>query len=293
MRDINDLRDRLVAETAHLTVDISPDVIRRRARGVRMRRAAATAVAAALTVAALVVPGALLLGGSTPASDVGGGDVPSSCPRPNEDATLGPLVETGTTLDAPNLGTQFDVLIGFVGTRDQPGFVLAFHDQHTGEVRMWDITGLARDSLGDLPGKHPEDPTFQFLSKQLTLGPNSVLDVGLYTRSANRITVASEGRETDAQTRVNAETGWTLFWAQRTAAPLPLEHNVTAEEYQGPERLTLTAYDAAGRPQHAVTGGPFVGHYVQNPRDHSPIVPPSSSASATPPAPMSSLAGNC
>lgn len=277
MRDIDDLRHALDAETADLTVHIPTDQIRRRARGVRTRQASVLAAAAVLAVLALAVPTILLAGGSSPAFDaVGPMSQAPGCPTPPPTdsertvASLGPLVDTGVTLDAPNVNTRYDVLLGLIGTRDQPGFVIAFRDRHTGTVEFWDTTVLARDPNGDFPGKRAGDPAHQFQSSQLTLGPNSVLDVGLYSRAAHRITVTSEGRTTEAGTARNVATGWTFFWVQRAATPLPPGRDTTPEEYHGPEQLTLTAYDAAGRPQHSVTGGRHVGHNVQNPRDHRP-----------------------
>lgn len=277
MRDIDDLRRGLAAETADVTFHVSADVIRRRARGIRIRQATTIAGAAALAVAALAVPTVLLVDGASPASD-DAAQVPSASgcpPRPTNDPdsatrSLGPLVETGAILDAPNVNTRYDVLFGLTGTRDQPAFVIAFRDRQRGTVRTWDTTGLLRDPNGDVAGKQAGDPTHRFQSSQLALGPNSVLDVGLYSRTAHRITVESEGHAKDAETTPNAATGWTLFWVRRDAAPLPPDHASSAEEYRGPEQVKLTAYDAAGRPENTVTSGTFVGHYVQNPRDDWP-----------------------
>jgi hypothetical protein len=112
--------------------------------------------------------------------------------------------------------------------------------------------------------------TWQFYSSQLPLTAGRVLDVGIYSGSAHRITVASEGHTSDAHVMENAATGWTFFWVQRTAKPLPADANVGSQEYQGPERLTITAYDAEGRTLHTVTGGFHTGNRAQNPRDHGP-----------------------
>jgi hypothetical protein len=290
MRDVDDLRRALDAETADLTIHISADVIRRRARNVRMRQASVMA-AAVLAVAAPAVPTVLLAGGSSPSYDIAAPMSKEPCPTPVHSVwqrsapSIGPLVETGVTLDAPNLNTRYDVLLGLIGPRDQPGFVIGFRDRDTGVVEFWDTTGLSRGPNGDFAGKRAGDPTHRFQSSQLTLGPHEVLDVGLYSRAAHRITVASEGRATDARTTRSAATGWTFFWARRTAAPLPPNHNTTAEEYRGPERLTLTAYDAADGPQHTVTGGYHIGHHVQNPRDDGPsggATPPTTGATCPP-----------
>ncbi|MCM0674044.1 hypothetical protein NCC78_04915 [Micromonospora phytophila] len=174
------------------------------------------------------------------------------------------------------------MLIGLEGTRDQPGFIVAFRDQETAAVQVWDTLGFGRESNGDIAGKRAGDPAYQFLSSQLALGPNKVLDIGLYTRAAHRITVTSEGHATDAHIAKNAATGWTFFWVQRSARPLPTDRFATPEHYRGPEQVTVTAYDGAGRPQHTATGGPLVGGSVQNPRDGSPSESGAPSATAVP-----------
>ena len=302
MRDINELRRGLDAETAHLVVDIPPQLIRRRVRWVRIRRATAIAIGAALTVTAIATPVLLLGGGSDPTPGIAAPVSTSACPDPSASPAtaevtpgapvevggrLGPFVNTGTTFDAPNLNTQFDVLIGLDGTPDEPAFVIAFRDRRTARIEPWDTSVLRRDTQGDLPGKGADGQTRRFLSQQLVLGPHLVLDIGLYTRVAPRLTVTSEDHPTDAQASVNEATGWTLFWAQRDAAPLPPDYNMTSVEYDGPEKVTLTAYDAAGNVEFAVTGGVFVGNNVQNPRDNSP----DPSTASTPPAPIPSATG--
>jgi hypothetical protein len=45
----------------------------------------------------------------------------------------------------------------------------------------------------------------------------------------------------EAHVTRNAATGWTFFWVQRTARPLPVDANV------GPEELGLTRSDGQGR----------------------------------------------
>ncbi len=94
--------------------------------------------------------------------------------------------------------------------------------------------------------------------------------MGIYSGTAIRISVASEGHDSDAHLAPNAATGWTFFWVERTARPLPADANVGPQAYTGPERLTITAYDAAGRPVHSVTGGFHIGGRTQNPRDNAP-----------------------
>jgi hypothetical protein len=289
MKDIDTLRQALNAETANLTVHVPAGLIRRRARKVRIRQGATLAVAAAAIVAIGVVPAVLMVGRSSPTSgNAGQVSGASTCPPlfPNyqgdEIAGLGPLVETGATLDAPNVNARYDVLIGLVGTRDQPSFVVAFRDRHTGVIQVRDTSEFGRDPSGDLTGKRNGDPPHQFFSSQLALGPNNVLDVGLYSRAAHRITVMSEGHAVDAETTRNAATGWTLFWVQRSAKPLPPDRFTTSGEYKGPEKVTITAYGATGQPQHIDPGGPHVGGSVQNPRDGSPSGDAAPSVTAVP-----------
>lgn len=299
MRNIDDLRQALDAETADVAVHLPADAIRRRARRIRTRRAFAMGGAAVFVSAALAVPLALSAVGTGASYEVGGQLPPAAaCPTGDTGAegghgsglspfSLGPAVGTGVMLDAPDVGTRYEVILALTGPRDHPGFVIGFRNPtvtlYTGIVEPWDTTMLARDQNGDFPGKYAGDPSFQFYSGQLALGPNKVLDVGLYTRAAHRITVASEGRATEARTQRNAATGWTFFWVERAARPLPRDANTTPKEYQGPERLTLTAYDAAGQVQHSVTGGFHIGHAVQNPRDHQPVEEPTTPASCASP----------
>jgi hypothetical protein len=118
---------------------------------------------------------------------------------------------------------------------------------------------LARASDGTISGKYDADPHFMFFSSQIALGPDDVVDVGVYAGSACRVTVKSEGKESDAATAHNDDSGWTLFWVRRAAAPLPPGYNSTS-----------VAYDGSGRVQDTVTGGFLVGNQVQNPRDNLP-----------------------
>lgn len=289
MRDIHDLRDALHAETTDLTVQIPPETIRRRAHRIRIRQRVGLA-AAFVVVAAGAAATIPLLTESGPAYEAAGPrPLAAPCPTAPVAATneiLDSLVETDVVLEAPN--AQYDVLIGLTGTPDEPSFVVAFRDHATSTVRVWDTVVAQRDPSGDLTGKEAGDGKFQFLSSQLALKPNLVLDVGFYTRTAHRITVASGGSATDAETTRDAATGWTLFWAQRRATPLPPERHTVPEFYQGPEQVTLTAYDADGRPQHTVTGGPGVGGSVHNPRDASPVGPTSPPATPDPTCPSPS-----
>ena len=302
MRDVNDLRHALQVGSADIVIQVSPQTVVRRVRQVRLRRYG-VAGAGVVALAAMMVP-VLLLGGGGPGSTglvIGAASVPTS-PSPDPSpmasasaepctpppatkpgyASLGPLVDTGVILDAPNLGKRFDTLIGFYGTVEQPLFAVVFRDLTLNCDEPWDMVGLVRATDGDLPGKYGGAGLYQFLSLQLDFGPRDVLDLGLYTRTAARLTVTTEGQESDAHTAVNAETGWTLFWVRRAAARLPTGYNTTPVPYAGPEVPTVTAYDQAGNVQHTVTGGVFVGSGVQNPRDNSPDPLPSGQTDPSP-----------
>ena len=289
MRDVNDLRQALDTASADVRIQVPPADVVRRVRQVRLRRYG-VAGAGVVALAAMMVPVLLLGGGGAGSTGIVIGanpvpTVPSPAPSPSPSASatlcraadyktppewLGPLVDTGVVLDAPNLGKRFETLVGFYGTVEQPTFAVVFRDLASNCDEPWDNVGLLRATDGDLPGKRGGAGVYQFLSVQLDFGPRDVLDLGFYTRSAARVTVTSEGQESDAHTALNAETGWTFFWVRRTAARLPDGYNTTPVPYTGPEVPTLTAYDQAGQVQHTVTGGVFVGSRVQNPRDNSP-----------------------
>jgi len=291
MRDIDELRQALDVETAHLTVTIEPDQIRRRARGLRTRRLATMTVVGMLALGGIAGPTIAFTGAPNPFNI---GRPPSSADpsiavtcqpppptAPPAQAPLGPFADTGVVIDAPNLGRQFTVEFGLRGDPTQPGYIIAFRDRQTGTLEDW-VLGSLLPGPGGFRGKREGDPALQFLSYQLVLGPNKVLDLGIYAHAANRITIASEGRATNAQLRPNAETGWTLFWAVRDAAPLPVQATTATSYYDGPERLTLTAYGADGNELHTTTMGLLVGGSVQNPRDNSPQPDPRGDPTPTP-----------
>ena len=275
MRDIEDLRRALDDTAADLVPHIPPERVRRRARVLRARRGATLGAVMVLAAVSLAGPIVLLGRGQGGPADsaVGQASSPSTDPTPypvkteqvNVLNSLGILGDTGVTLDAPNLHTSFDVILYLTGEPDSPGFVIGFRDQGTGVIEQRDITMLVRSPNGDFSGKRPGDATIQFQSGQLVLGPHRVLDLGLFGGTASRVTVASEGKTTDADTVVNVETGWTFFWAERDAAPLPEDALSGPDEYTGPERLTITAYDGSRR-LASVTGGFHIGHSVQDPR---------------------------
>jgi hypothetical protein len=276
MRGIDDLRRELDLATADLVSPLSPERVRRRARVVRMRRGAAAGSVAVLATVALAVPAVVLsrggLGGpvdspvgqsSTPADPT---PVPENTQKFPDPPALGQVVGTGVTVDGPDQ-TSLEVVLYLTGTRDRPNITYGFRDPGTGVIRPSSVYVWDRAPNGELSGKHPEDPTIEFVSCQLVLGPHRVLDLGLYAGRASRISVASEGHATDADTAANAETGWTLFWVERDAAPLPEDALAGPDEYLGPERLTITAYSGA-RPVADVTGGFHIGHTLQVPSDN-------------------------
>jgi hypothetical protein len=279
MTDIEYLRQAMHAETTDLPMRMPVDRIHRRARGLLAVRIAAVGAAFALVVSAAAVPAFALFdrAGSTGGGQVGGGQVggplpasSSACdPALGSEGTwglLGPPVDTGSSIEGPDQ-QRYDVVIALTGERDDPWFTVAFRNQRTGHTRAWDMIEVPRGSRGDFAGK---GRTWYFQSSQLPLSGGRVLDAGIYSRAAHRITVASEGRVSEARISHNAATGLTFFWVERTTRPLPADANVGPQEYEGPERLTITAYDAAGQPQHTVTGGFNTGNHTQNPRDNSP-----------------------
>lgn len=277
MPDIDYLRQAMHAETTDLPMNIPIDRIHRRARGLRTLRVATVVAASTLVISGVAVSGFALFDRAPSAGDLYAGapaaSSPSSCEEiPALGSTgarplLGPIVETGVSIEGPDQ-KRYDVVFAVNGERNDPLFNVAFRDRQTGDARPWD--------MGMLPPPGPDGGftakgvTWWFESSQLPLAAGRVLDMGIYSGTAHRITVASEGRSSDANVTQNTATGWTLFWVERTAKPLPAEANVGPDEYQGPERLTITAYDAAGRRQHTVTGGFHIGSRTQNPRDNSP-----------------------
>ncbi|HEX6684657.1 MAG TPA: hypothetical protein VF062_17765 [Candidatus Limnocylindrales bacterium] len=271
MPDIDDLRRAMRSETTGLVMGVSIDRITRRARGLRARRTGVMTAAVAVGVVTLAVPGYALLDRTQPRFGDPPMSSPSSCgPRPSASQrmpqTIGPLVETGTSIEAADR-RRFDVLLGLIGQPDRPMFSIVFRDQRTGQLDPWDMSQVVRGPDGDFAG---HGPAWHFYSSQMPLDAGRVLDAGIYSRAAQRIVVASADGGADARLARNAETGWTFFWVEREARPLPADANTGPEEYTGPERLTITAYDAGGRRQHTVTGGFNVGGRTQNPRDNGP-----------------------
>ncbi|SNT63319.1 hypothetical protein SAMN05421812_11555 [Asanoa hainanensis] len=255
MPDLDDLRRALHDATEDLQPTVTMDRIRRRARRRRAVRNAAVAAGVALVVAAAGVPALdRAPRGGDPAANP-----PATAPACPGPPWLGTPFDTEVNIQEPG-GRAYAVVVGLLGTPDHAGFTTAFRDWSTGQVLPWELTGLPRSPSG---GFTVEGKTWWFQSTQLVLGANDVLDVGVYGGAAQRITVASEGHAAEA-TVAQAE-GWTLFWVLRAAKPLPPDANGGPREYRGPERLTITAYDAAGQPLHTVTGGFNTGNRVVGP----------------------------
>jgi hypothetical protein len=274
MPDTEYLRQAMHTETADLAIHLPIDRIHRRARGLRARRTATAAAAFAVVISAMAVPAFALFdnAGRGDGLRFGGAPTssPSACPTPalgspGTPALLGPAVETGASIEGSD-GKRYAVVAALTDKRNDPLFTLAFRDEQTGDVRAWHMIEVPRGSRGDFTAK---GRTWQFESTQLPLSADRVLDVGIYAGTAARITVASDGQGSDAHISRNAVTGWTFFWAERTARPLPVDANVGPQEYTGPERLTITAYDATGQVRHTVTGGFDTGNRTQNPRDNA------------------------
>ncbi|WP_203715004.1 hypothetical protein [Asanoa siamensis] len=173
-------------------------------------------------------------------------------------AFLGESVDTGAVLTAGR--NEYAVVFGLAGTRENPALTVAFRDSATSMVVSWDTTVLSRAADGNISGKRPDHSSHRFDSSQLPLGPGKLLDVGVFSGSAQRITVGSEGKTSDAAIIANGETGWTLFWVVRDGKPLPQEAYLTAHGYSGPGSITVTAYAAGGNVLGTATSkGPVVG----------------------------------
>ncbi|GAA1863941.1 hypothetical protein [Asanoa iriomotensis] len=285
MRDIQDLRRALHEESAVVPSHIDLAAVRRRGHHLQRRRHVVTATALLAAVAlAVPVASALIESGST------GGQVVASSPGAGPDF-LGGGVETGAVLRATD-GREYDIVLGFLGTRDDAMFTVAFRDSATSSVVPWDMVSLPRAPDGDIAGKRPGDPSHRFYSAQLLLEPGRLLDLGIFSGPARGITVASEGKTSDATVAVNSATGWTLFWVVRDAKPLPPEAYTTERGYTGPESITVTAYGADGTAAGTATSSGAaradlsrIGGGVQNPRDHEPAddnPAPNASFAATP-----------
>src|SRR5262249_14432253 len=128
MIDTDDLRQALANATADPVFHIPAEQVRRRARTLRTRQHLRVAATTVLAVGVLTVPGVLFLG-HAPAGLIVGASTPTCAKNPTLDpgsTLLGPRMDTGVRLDAPNLSTRFEVLFGLEGTVDSPMFAVAF-----------------------------------------------------------------------------------------------------------------------------------------------------------------------
>lgn len=271
MPDIEYLRRAMRAETSDLPMHLTVDAIRRRARGLRARRTAAVAGACVL-ITAVAVPAYALHSGQTgqrPAHPLPTSDS-SECQAvpPDPFSYREAWIDTGASIKGAD-GQQYEVLFtGFSQLKSDATLAVVFVNQKTNRRSIMGLTEAGRHADGEfIVDGSAGTQRYRLLSNQLALGPDRVLDFGIYSRAADRITVASEGRRSPAQVRVS-EDGWTMFWVVRNAKPLPKDADTGPREYTGPERLTITAYDNQGRVLDTVTGGFRIGRYTQNPRDN-------------------------
>jgi hypothetical protein len=256
--------------------DLDPQIpverIRRRARQIRARRGAGVTVALAVVVAVVATLAVTLPGRSAGQQAGTPSDAATNCPS----STAAPMVpqvdlapiDTGVVVPAGD-GTQYHVILGLTGPTEDPFLTVGYRDPTGGLLDAGTQIEIGPHPGGDFSGKHTADPTHRFLSVQVPLGPHSVLDMGVYSRSAARISVASADQPSDAHLQTLPATGWTLFWVRRDAAPLPEGAKSTQTPYQGPEQVTLTAYAADGTVEHTVNGaseeeGRFIALPVQS-----------------------------
>jgi len=270
---------RVLHADDELGAQIPVERIRRRVRQIRARRGAGVTATLAVVVAVVAMLAVTLPGRS--AGEQAG--VPSgtatTCPSPTFASPVPEVdftpIDTGVVVAAGN-GTQYHVTLGVTGPVEDPFLTVEYRDPTGRLADAGTQMEIGPHPGGDFSGKYTADPTHRFLSVQLPLGPHSVLDMGVYSRPAARISVASAGQPTDAQVRAFPATGWTLFWVRRDAAPLPEGAKSTQTPYQGPEQVTLTAYAAGGTVEHTVNGaseddGRFVALPVQSLADAGPV----------------------
>jgi hypothetical protein len=233
---------RILRADDELDAQTPVERIRRRARQIRARRISAVTVTVAAVVAAV----------STLAVTLPGRSAGQQAGAPSDDCPISTaaLIDTGVVVEATN-GTQYHVILGVT---DDSFLTVAYRDATGGLACATTEIEIGPHPGGDFSGKNTQDPTHRFLSVQVRLGPHSVLDMGVYSRPAARISVASAGQPTDAHLQAPSATGWTLFWVRRDAAPLPDCAKSSQTPYQGPEQVTLTAFAADGTVEHTVNG---------------------------------------
>jgi hypothetical protein len=254
--DVDEFRRLLRAEDEPVA-QIPVERIRRRAWRIRARRGAGLAVTLAAVVAAVTTLAVTRPGLSAGHQAGAPSGTTTNCP-----------IDTGVVGEGHD-GTRYHVILGVTGPSDGPFLTVAYREPAGALADATTQIQIGPHPSGDFSGKQMTDPTHRFLSVQVPLGPHSVLDMGVYSRPAARISVTSAGQPTDAHLQALSATGWTLFWVQRDAAPLPDGAKSTATPYQGPEQVTLTAYAADGTGEYTVNGasedeGRFIGLPVQS-----------------------------
>jgi hypothetical protein len=182
MPDTEYLSRAMHTETTGLLMHMPIDRIHRRARGLCALRTAAVAAAFVTAVSVVAMPGFALLDNARPTNGLQAGSPltasPSACPAPALGSTgiralLGPVVETGASIEGPG-PKRYDVVLALIGQRNDPHFTVAFRDQQTGDVQPWDMIEVPRGPGGDFAAK---GRTWQFESSQLPLAAGRVLDM--------------------------------------------------------------------------------------------------------------------
>jgi hypothetical protein len=233
MRDLDDLRYALAAETRDLYLDLPADGIRRRARRVRTRRIALRAGVVAL-VLTLAVPVAVLARGPAGTEDPAR-PAPSCSRSAGSGPWLGEPADTGLTATLPDGG----VFVGLAGTRDRPTLVVELRDRTTGVVVLREEFTVGRDLSADILIAGGNQT--KIINIELALAPDKLLYVGLYARPATEIRMVVGGRSSAAGTAYNEDTLWTIFWAYRNLPP-PREDDADAPGTRPTESVRFEVY---------------------------------------------------
>ncbi|HYN93700.1 MAG TPA: hypothetical protein VES42_07605 [Pilimelia sp.] len=266
-RQVNHLRQAMRAETNDLPMHIPMGRIHRRSRDLRAFRRATVAAGLVLATVGAVPAYGYLGGGRPPGGAAQSADGPGrGCGRVTPvpvwppDSSTGPLLETGTAFTAFT-GQRRGVVIAPGTTGSRNAVFIAFQ-WPPGSVEPIYLLPLPPVAGGLFTAKGQRWP---FESRQLRLSRDRVLDVGVYSGRAHRISVSSDGRAATARLSTGSA-GTTIFWIERAGGPLPTNS----------ERLTITAYDAAGRTLHTATGDSHTGIRVLDPYGSPPAsrVPP-------------------
>jgi hypothetical protein len=264
-------------------IQVSPQTVVRRVRQVRLRRLGSP-VRVVVALAAMMVPvsaarrrdgpgsaglviGAALRAPAHPTRDPGH---VAAEPCTRHAATragydsLGPLVDTGVVLDAPNLGKRFETLIGFYGTVEQPavrGRVPRPRRElrrAVGHGRVGSAPPMATSRQVRAAPACTSSSACSWTSARATSSTSALHPPAARSRSRRR---PGERRPDRGERRDGLDA--VLGPAARGPAARRLQHH--ADPVHRPEVPTLTAYDQAGQVQHTVTGGVFVGAGPESP----------------------------